>query len=235
LPQLRARVTAPEKSTLRLTPEMFAVWTERARLAGYPANWRLPDHVLEDSRRIVLGKHSATEDLWVYAYGSLMWDPGFHFAEVRQADLEGYQRRFASRIELGRGSRERPALMLSLISQSGCCRGLAFRIGAEFVQSESAILWRREMIRGGYSPALVPMATPQGPITALAFVANPSHPSYVGELPLDQTAAIIASGAGVIGTNREYLEQLAAQLEALGIEDPYVAQLSGHVTRVSQG
>ena len=81
------------------------------------------------------------------------------------------------------------------------------------------------MLRGGYAPAMVPMLTPQGPIDALAFVSNPSHASYVGELPLMETASLIASGKGVLGTNREYLVQLATQLEALGIEDPYVAQL----------
>jgi len=119
--------------------------------------------------------------------------------------------------------------MLALESQIGCCRGLAFRIPAKSVEDESAIVWRREMVRGGYCPAMVPMTTPQGPITALAFVANPAHPNYVGELPLGETAAIIASGTGVLGTNREYLEQLAAQLDALGIEDPYVVQLYQHV------
>jgi glutathione-specific gamma-glutamylcyclotransferase len=229
LPDLRARVTPPEKSRLRLTPEAFAALDERARLAGQPANWRLSDQVLEDSRRELLGDRAIAGDLWVYSYGSLMWDPGFHFAEVRLADLDGYQRRFTMKIELGRGSRERPALMLALESQIGCCRGLAFRIPADSVDTESAIVWRREMVRGGYCPALVPMTTPQGPITALAFVSNPSHPNYVGELPLNETAAIIASGTGVLGTNREYLEQLTAQLDALGIDDPYVAQLHQHV------
>jgi cation transport protein ChaC len=81
------------------------------------------------------------------------------------------------------------------------------------------------MLRGGYAPAMVPMMTPQGPITALAFVSNRAHPSYVGELPLPDTAAIIASGKGILGTNREYLAQLATQLDALGIDDPYVAEL----------
>ncbi len=85
------------------------------------------------------------------------------------------------------------------------------------------------MLRGGYAPAMVPMATPQGPITALAFVSNPSHPSYVGELPLGETAAIIARGEGILGTNREYLAQLATQLQALEIEDRYVEQLYGQV------
>jgi cation transport protein ChaC len=218
-------VTHPEKSRLRLTPEMFAMWEQRIRAAGWPEGWRLSDEVIEASRLAVLGDHKAEDDLWIYSYGSLMWDPGFHFAEVRLADVEGYQRRFTLKINLGRGSQDYPALMLSLEPQQGRCHGLAFRIAASSVHAETAILWRREMLRGGYAPALVPMATPQGPITALAFVSNSSHPSYVGELPLDETAAMIASGKGILGTNREYLVQLATQLDALGIEDPYVAQL----------
>ena len=225
LPQLRSRVTHPEKSRLRLTPEMFAMWEQRIRAAGWPEGWRLSDEVIEASRLAVLGDHKAEDDLWIYSYGSLMWDPGFHFDEVRLADVEGYARRFTLKINLGRGSQDHPALMLSLEPQQGRCHGLAFRIAADFVHAETAILWRREMLRGGYAPAMVPMATPQGPITALAFVSNSSHPSYAGELPLDETAAMIASGKGILGTNREYLVQLATQLDALGIDDPYVAQL----------
>ena len=229
LPELRDRVTQPGQSLLRLTPEMFAMWEGRARAAGLPASWRLSDEAIEASRLALLGDHRDGDDLWIYSYGSLMWDPGFHFAEVRLADVEGYQRRFTLRIDLGRGSRDYPALMLSLEQQDGCCRGLAFRIAASDVHEESAILWRREMLRGGYAPALAPMTTPQGPITALAFVSNTAHPSYVGELSLAETVATIATGKGVLGTNREYLVQLAMQLEALGIDDPYVAQLHAHI------
>jgi cation transport protein ChaC len=230
LPKLRARITPPEQSGLRLTAEALAIWDERARMMGYPANWRLSDQELESSRLALLDGHPAADDLWVYCYGSLMWDPCFRFAEVRLADLDGYQRRFTLKSEIARGSPERPALMLSLESQSGCCRGLAFRIAADAVAAESAILWRREMIRGSYSPVMVPMTTPQGPVTGLAFASNAAYPGYVGELPLGETAAIIASGSGVLGTNRGYLEQLAAQLSSLEIHDPYVEQLYGQVT-----
>jgi cation transport protein ChaC len=225
LPGLRSRVMHPLKSQLRLTPELFAMWEQRARAAGWPAGWRLSDEVIEASRVAVLGDHHAGNDLWIYCYGSLMWDPGFHFAEVRLADVEGFRRRFTLKINLGRGSQDFPALMLSLERGEGRCHGLAFRIAADAVHSETAILWRREMLRGGYAPALLPIQTPQGPIRALAFVSNPSHPSYVGELPLAETAAIIASGKGILGTNRDYLVQLAAQLAALDIDDPYVTQL----------
>ena len=229
LPDLRSRVTQPAQSLLRLTPEMLAMWESRARAAGLPASWRLSDEVIEASRLAVLGDHPSGEDLWIYSYGSLMWDPGFHFAEVRLADLDGYQRRFTLKINLGRGSNDYPALMLSLEPQAGCCRGLAFRIAADAVHAESAILWRREMLRGGYAPAMVSMTTPQGPITALAFVSNTTHPGYVGELSPGETATMIASGKGILGSNRDYLVQLAIQLEALGIHDPYVAQLYARI------
>jgi len=235
LPGLRSRVMHPEKSQLRLTPETFAMWEQRARAAGWPADWRLSDEVIEASRLAMLGDHRTGADLWIYSYGSLMWDPGFHFAEVRLADVEGFQRRFTMKINIGRGSRDYPALMLSLERGEGRCHGLAFRIAADAVQAESAILWRREMLRGGYAPEMVPMLTPQGPIQALAFVSNPSHASYVGELPFAETAAIIASGKGILGTNRDYLVQLMLQLEALGIEDSYVARLHAAMTAAPDG
>jgi len=233
LPGLRGRLTPPDRSEYRATREVLALWDERARQAGLPANWRRSDERLEEIRRAVLGGRDASADLWVYAYGSLMWDPGLLFDEVRLADADGYQRRFTNRLTIGRGSPDKPALMLTLQPHPGSCRGLAFRIGTELVEDETAILWRREMLLGGYTALLVPMSTPQGTITALAFAANTAHPSYAEELPLDETANLIARGSGVMGTNREYLEQLAGQLNALEIEDPYVQQLLACVRNVA--
>lgn len=229
LPSLRDRLRPPAASALRVTPEVLAEWDQRARAQGRPENWRLPDAQREDSRRAVLGGHDTAQDLWVYGYGSLMWDPGIHFEEVRLAVLDGFQRRFSYRITGGRGSPECPALMLSLERQVGCCTGLVFRIAADRVDAESEILWRREMIRGGYCPAMLPMHTPQGEVTALVFASNPAHPEHAGELPLDETAAVIARAAGPLGTNFDYLVRLAEQLEALAIDDAYIRQLRRHV------
>jgi len=233
LPHLREKVTPPERSELRPTAELLASWDQRAREQGAPTTWRLADHDLEASRRAVLGRVEPRDDLWVYAYGALMWDPGFHFTEVRLADLAGYQRRFSHRITMGRGSRERPSLMLSLEECAGSCRGLVFRIATLVAEVESAIVWRREMLWGDYRPQLLPVSTPQGEVTALVFCANPSHPNHLGELPLLETAAMIATGSGARGTNRQYLELVAAQLENLGIEDAYIRQLAAQVQRMA--
>ncbi len=89
------------------------------------------------------------------------------------------------------------------------------------------------MLLGGYSPLLLPMSTPQGAITALVFATNTSHSRYVEELPLNETANLIARGAGAMGTNRDYLEQLAGQLKALEIEDQYVQRLLERVRSIS--
>jgi cation transport protein ChaC len=229
LPALRGKLKPAGQSELRGTWERVATWDERARVRGFPPSWRLSNEQLEATRQALLGATiAAQQEIWVYGYGSLMWDPGFHFSEVRLARLQGYQRRFTYWTRIARGTRERPALMLTLEKQpdDGCrCTGLAFRIRGEQAEIESAMLWRREMLRNGYCPSLLPVDTPQGPLSALVFACNHAHDDYAGEMSLDETAAIIAVAAGAIGTNREYLEQMAAQLRALQIEDPYVEQL----------
>ena len=232
LPHLRDRLKPADESELRVTAELLAMWDERARRLGRPPNWRLTDEQLESTRRTLLGDFAQPQDLWFYAYGSLMWDPGIHFAEVRMARLEGYQRRFNYKTTVGRGSPENPALLLAIEPLSGHCTGLAFRVSADMANHESAIMWRREMVRGNYTPALLPMSTPQGGIKALVFTANTAHHEYVGELPLDETAATIAKGSGPLGSNLSYLEQLSEQMALLGIEDPYIARLVGCVQSV---
>ncbi len=225
LPHLRDRLVPAGQSPMRFTRERLATSDERARAAGYPADWRRSDQQIDRSWRSFLSSRAEPGDLWVFGYGSLMWDPGFHHAEVRLAEIEGYQRRFTFRIEVVTGSPEHPALVLSLERQPGRCSGLAFRIAADLVEAESEILWRREMLLFSYSPRMVPVATPQGSMDALVFASDRSQPNYMGELPLKETATTIARGVGIRGANRTYVEKLALELKELGLEDPYIQQL----------
>jgi len=228
---LRERIAPPEESALRVTPQLLALWDQRARDQGRGADWRWSDEQLEATRIALLGRQSE-EDLWVFGYGSLMWDPGFHFAEVRLAELPRHHRRFSCRTQLGRGSPECPGLMLTLEPGAGCCSGLAFRIDAAVAGHESGMLWRRVMIRGLYQPRLQSVRTPQGLVTALVFAANTAHDDHVGELPLDEAASMIARAEGVLGTNRQYLEMLVWQLQHLGIEDGYLLRLLQRVQQL---
>jgi glutathione-specific gamma-glutamylcyclotransferase len=233
LPHLRGKVIAPCQSELRATADVLCDWDRRARSQGRQDNWRLSDQVLQESMQASLAGIDSGQDLWVFSYGSLMWNPGFHFAEVRLAKLDDHQRCFSLKVDIGRGTVNCPALMLSLEQQPGCCTGLAFRIAADQLQEELAILWRREMIQGSYAPTMLPITTPQGNRTALAFVSNPCCINYVGPQSLDETAQTIARASGFIGSNRQYLEQLAAQLAHLDIDDDYIRQLLARVDHIA--
>ena len=221
VPALAGKIIEPETSFFRLTQERLAELDRFAQQAGYPPNWRLTDEEREATRREALAGREG--DLWVFAYGSLMWDPAIAIAEIRTATLHGYHRRFCLKSQIGRGSAERPALMAAL-DLGGVCHGLALRIPAEHVDRETEILWMREMIASAYVPTFVPVATPQGHVEALTFVMNRDSSRYV-QLDIEEAAQLIATGRGMRGTSLDYVERVAERLEILGLSDPALDEL----------
>ena len=214
-PELRDRIADPDSST-------FRNFNLRKRFAEEPEmHWALDylhtDAEREANRRELLAGHEG--DLWVFAYGSLMWDPAFHFLEVRRAHLTGYSRRFILKDIFGaRGTRERPGLMAAL-DAGDACSGLAFRIAADIVERETEILWSREKIGPAYQPRLVTVETDHGAIRALAFIANHEAASVCPELTVDEQSHYIATGVGFRGSSREYLVNIIEHFALLGIED----------------
>lgn len=228
LPALAGKVLDPEKSFFRISRETIGEWDRRAQEAGYGANWRRTHEEREATRSKALAGR-LDRDLWIFAYGSLMWDPALHVVEIRTATLAGYHRRFCLKIEIGRGSREKPALMAAL-DEGGECHGLALRIPAHAVDRETDILWMREMIGEAYIPLFRTVATPQGEIEALTFVMDRESPRYA-DLGPEAAARIIASGSGLLGTNREYFDNLAGHVDALGIRDDVFARMRACLDR----
>lgn len=216
VPTLAGKIVEPEKSFFRQARERYGELDRLAQEQGMPADWRLSHEAREATRAKALAGRNA--DLWVFAYGSLMWDPGIHVVEIRRATLHGYHRRFCLKTTLGRGSRERPGLMAAL-DQGGICHGLALRVPSEHVDRETEILWAREMLAGSYVPSFVAVETPQGGVEALAFEINRADSRYV-RLELEEMARMIAHGHGRIGSNLEYLDNLAERLDLLGFNDP---------------
>lgn len=215
VPHLRGRIRDPLTSRYRHLD--YEALDRHAAAQGQPPDWRRTDEEREQTRVDALRGHQGG-DVWVFAYGSLMWDPGFLFDEVRVARLAGYQRCFCLLSEMGRGSREAPGLMAAL-DHGGTCEGLAFRIGSDRVEHETRIIWRREMISQGYVPTFFHLDTAQGVIEGLGFVINHDNPRYMRELDPNEAAQMIATGAGHLGTNIEYLDSLDEQLTLLGIHD----------------
>jgi cation transport protein ChaC len=225
VPALAGRILEPEKSFFRLSRERLAELDRAAEANGYSPGWRLTDEAREVTRRDLLAGHSG--DLWIFAYGSLMWDPGIHVVEIRTAMLLGFHRRFCLQSRIGRGSAENPALMAAL-DHGGACSGLALRVPAGHVERETEILWMREMLTGSYLPTVVAIDTPQGSIRAVAFLINHQSDRYV-RLDTAETARLIATGRGVRGTCLEYLENLVERLDLLELSDPDLSELRRQV------
>ncbi len=221
-PELRDKVIDPHRSYFRsFRPSDF---DERMAAAGLPPHWRLSDEEREATRRDILAGHRDA-DLWVFAYGSLMWDPAFLFEEVRRAEVPGYARRFCLQDDIGgRGSREAPGLMAAL-DRGDSCTGLVFRIARERIEAETEILWRREMLAGSYVPAIVDAVSDAGPLKAVTFVANRKASRIRPDISRAEQVRFIATGTGVLGSSLEYIQNLADHLTALGIDDPYVFSL----------
>jgi cation transport protein ChaC len=158
-------------------------------------------------------------DLWIFGYGSLMWDPGFPYVEWAPGLVYGYHRALCIYSSRWRGTPERPGLVLGL-DRGGACRGIAFRIAHSDVSTSLEALWKREMSRGVYHPRLLRARLPRRVARALAFVANPLHPGYAGTLPTARTAELIANCSGDRGPNIEYLARTLRHLAELGVRDP---------------
>ncbi len=156
------------------------------------------------------------EDIWVFAYGSLMWNPGFPHLEVRRGRLYGYHRRFCIYSHVYRGTPERPGLVLGL-DLGGSCEGLVFRVPAGEASEVMDYLYARELVTEVYIPRWVRVATPDGEIRAASFVVDRAHHQYTGELELDATAELIRQGVGVSGPGIEYLRNTVHHMEALGL------------------
>ena len=216
-----------------LTREMIAAGRVRELVLqsdnAYPV---LSDAELLASRSKMMdqagGDGATGDDVWVFGYGSLIWNPAFHYTERHTGRIHGFHRRFCLWTPIGRGSAEFPGLMLGL-DRGGSCRGVVFRIEAAKVDSELEILWRREMVSGSYAPRWVVVQTPAGTVRAITFVINHAHDRYAGLLPEEKIAGIIAQAEGGLGRCCDYLFNTVAHLDELGIGDVPLSRLAARV------
>jgi cation transport protein ChaC len=175
--------------------------------------------------------------LWVFGYGSLLWEPGFDFVERAPARLEGWHRSFCMRSIHHRGSLADPGLVLALDADAGAvCDGVAFAVAPGKAAATLAYLRERELISSAYLERWLPLALTDGRrIEALAYVIDPDHVQYCGGLPLEEQAAIIARAEGGRGANRDYLWNTVAHLAALGIRDGDLDWLGARVRAILAG
>jgi glutathione-specific gamma-glutamylcyclotransferase len=166
--------------------------------------------------------------VWVFAFGSLIWNPAFHFAERRTARIHGFHRQFCLWARAGRGSPERPGLMLALES-GGSCTGVAYRLPDDSAATELDVLWRREMFTLAYRPVWTTAQTAAGPEAVIAFGANRGHDRYAPRLADDEIVRLLSTGAGPLGRCCDYLFDTVAHLRELGIRDRRLEALEAKV------
>jgi cation transport protein ChaC len=171
------------------------------------------------------------DPLWVFGYGSLMWNPGFAVAEQAIARLPGFHRSFCMRSIHHRGTVARPGLVLALDAMPGAsCDGVAFRVAPGQEDQTLAYLRERELVSAAYLERVLPVDLADGrQVAAVVFVIDADHAQYCGGLPLEEQARIIAAAHGGRGPNDEYLHNTADHLAALGIADDDLLWLADRV------
>jgi glutathione-specific gamma-glutamylcyclotransferase len=161
------------------------------------------------------------EDLWVFAYGSLMWQPGFDFRERLPARIIGVHRALCVFSFVHRGTPERPGLVLGL-DLGGACRGIAYRVTASKRAATVVYLRAREQVTKVYRESVRPVtlvAKPERRVQALCYLVNRSHPQYAGRLNLAEQLHLVRQGHGKSGPNRDYVLGTVQEIEAQGFRD----------------
>lgn len=167
--------------------------------------------------------------VWLFGYGSLMWNPAFEFEESAPGMLVGWHRAFCLRLTAGRGTACRPGRMLAL-KEGGRTTGLAYRLPEAGLEDELTLVWKREMITGCYMPTWCKLGLDDGRmVNALVFIMDPRHPLYEADTRAETIAPLIASASGPLGTNAQYLFSLEQEMKKHGMKDDCMSELANQV------
>lgn len=164
--------------------------------------------------------------VWLFAYGSLIWNPLIHFVESSLGCLDGWRRSFCLRMLGGRGNPEQPGRMMSLV-RGGYTQGLALRLDETQLEAELRLVWSREMVGGSYRPEWADVVLADGRMAqAIIFTADPENALHEADDSIPTIAPVIAAAHGPLGSNRDYVLKLDTTLRSLGIQDEYIQTLA---------
>jgi glutathione-specific gamma-glutamylcyclotransferase len=212
-----------------LTRELIENGGFDAIVAGKaPAMRLLSDAERDASLRATLASRPAG-DVWLFGYGSLIWNPILHFVERRTAHIRGWHRSFCLSSLVVRGSTDNPGLVLGL-EAGGECMGVAFRIADAMLEAELSLLWRREMLSNSYVPRWLDVSR-EGMCfgAAIAFTVDQSADHYTGALELEEIIRRLSTATGALGSAADYLFRTCEALRSHGIPDPDLERLAARV------
>ncbi|PWC16306.1 gamma-glutamylcyclotransferase [Brenneria corticis] len=181
-----------------------------------------------------LARRPDESPVWVFGYGSLMWNPVFDAEEACLATLHDWHRAFCLRLTAGRGTVGRPGRMLAL-QPGGQTTGLAFRLAEASLREDLELLWKREMLTGCYRPEWCELQRQNSDtVTALVFVSESGHPLIEEDTCIHRVAPLIAQASGPLGTNAQYLFALEQELQNHGMADDELSELARLVRLLQQ-
>ena len=218
-----------------LTREMIQTGAYLNSFKDLPQQPRWSHQRIEASMHETLAQRPRAQPVWLFAYGSLIWNPLFKYAEMQPSVLHGWHRSFCIRLHDGRGSVDAPGRMLAL-KAGGETNGVAFRLAEDGLVDELWLAWVREMVHGLYCPIWAEAVLADGRTAqALTFVADTTHQVYESDSSVATTVKAICKASGHLGSNRDYVLQLEACLADHDIQDAYVTELAAAVRTQSVG
>tara|TARA_B100000686_G_C16540127_1_gene836987 strand:+ start:37 stop:693 length:657 start_codon:yes stop_codon:yes gene_type:complete len=173
---------------------------------------------LTDSVMQILEGINLEKGVWVFGYGSLMWNPDFKLAEKITGIVKGYRRSLCLKSMVYRGTRDFYGLVFGL-DKGVSCQGMAYRIAEKDIHSEMLKIWEREMFAGTYIPTWVNVNTKKGDISAVTFVINHEHKHYLPNLGLEVIAERVARAEGNCGSCHDYVKNTVKCLHLHGLRD----------------
>ena len=189
----------------------------------------LTKNELIKERRKIIPDDGIGEDIYIFGYGSLLWNPTISYETQHLAKIYGFHRSFCMKTHLGRGSFKDPGLMLGL-DKGGSCKGSAYKLNSDDAIKNIDILFKREMVTGAYKPKLVKTKLDNEKIVfSLAFTADKKHKNYFSEKNTFVKANMISKANGFLGSCREYFEYTLESLEELDIIDKEMRAIALHL------
>ena len=212
---------------VKLTRDNISKGQIRETIRSIPGSDKvLSDNDLLSARRKIIPDIGIGEDIYIFAYGSLLWNPTVDYEEQFIAKIFGFHRSFCMKTRLGRGSFENPGLMLGL-DKGGSCLGSAFKLTNKTAIQNIDILFRREMVTGAYRPKLLKTKLENGKnVLSLAFTVDKKHKNYFPKNTPQIKANIISKAHGFLGRCEEYLNNTLESLSELKITDKEMKKIS---------
>ena len=169
------------------------------------------------------------KNVWLFGYGSLIWNPDIPYLDWKPATLSGFVRKFWQGSHDHRGTPENPGRVVTLIPcEKGYCDGIAYLVSLSTVKSVFEKLDHRE--KNGYSKTKVFLNfTDKTNEEAITYIAKSINPAFLGPALDSSIAKQIAVSSGPSGDNSEYLFKLADALRKHNFIDKHVFELESLV------